>query len=75
MGDDLYNCDATYSCIENGDDGEGNINQDPLWANGPLGNFYLSQLVGGQTQTEPMCKCRRTIRSGRRSRIRITSDR
>jgi subtilisin family serine protease len=43
-GDDLYNCSATYSCIENGDEGEGNISDDPLWVAGPLGNLYLSQI-------------------------------
>jgi predicted outer membrane repeat protein len=44
-GDDLYECSATYSCIENsGDgDGEGNISLDPLFVRGKLGDFYLFQ--------------------------------
>jgi hypothetical protein len=52
-GDDLYNCVATYSCIENGDDGDGNIDDNPLWASGGLGDFYLSQMQAGQPQTSP----------------------
>ena len=31
-GDDLDGCTATYSCIEDGDPGEGNIADDPLFA-------------------------------------------
>ncbi|MHC4124208.1 MAG: right-handed parallel beta-helix repeat-containing protein [Planctomycetota bacterium] len=31
--DDLYSCSATYSCIEDGDSGEGNISSDPCFAN------------------------------------------
>ncbi|MHC4750527.1 MAG: right-handed parallel beta-helix repeat-containing protein [Planctomycetota bacterium] len=54
-GDDLYNCDATFSCIENGDDAgnNGNIDDDPLWVAGGLGSFYLSQVMAGQPQTSP----------------------
>jgi predicted outer membrane repeat protein len=52
-GDDLYNCTATYSCIENGDDGDGNIDGNPLWVAGALGDFYLSQVNSGQAQTSP----------------------
>jgi hypothetical protein len=52
-GDDLYNCSATYSCIENGDEGEGNISLNPLFTVGGLGPFYLSQLTAGQAQTSP----------------------
>jgi len=29
--DDLYNCNATYSCIENNDTGQGNIYSDPCF--------------------------------------------
>jgi hypothetical protein len=53
QGDDLYGCGATFSDIENGDDGDGNINTDPLWINGPLGQFYLSQINSGQLQDSP----------------------
>jgi len=52
-GDDLYNCSATYSCIENGDEGEGNISLNPLFTAGGLGPFYLSQMTAGQAQTSP----------------------
>ena len=49
-GDDLYECSATYSCIENPEDadGEGNVNQDPMFTRGGLGNFYLRQEQAGQ---------------------------
>ncbi|MHC4498678.1 MAG: InlB B-repeat-containing protein, partial [Planctomycetota bacterium] len=54
-GDDLYNCEATFSDIENGDDvgTNGNIDDDPLWVTGGLGSFYLSQITSGQPQTSP----------------------
>ena len=29
--DDIYHCDATYSCIEDGDVGTGNIDDDPCF--------------------------------------------
>ena len=53
QGDDLYGCDASFSDIENGDDGDSNINGDPLWVGGPMGQFYLSQARGGQPQQSP----------------------
>jgi len=40
-GDDLYGCQATYSCVQNLDPGQGNIHQDPLFANISLGDFHL----------------------------------
>nr|HDM59669.1 right-handed parallel beta-helix repeat-containing protein [Bacillota bacterium] len=40
-GDDLYDCSATYSCIEDDDAGEGNIHDDPMFVTGPLGEYYL----------------------------------
>jgi len=40
-GDDLYNCSATYCCIEAGEAGTGNIRDDPMFVTGPLGEFYL----------------------------------
>jgi alpha-tubulin suppressor-like RCC1 family protein len=39
--DDLYNCTATYSCIEDGDAGNGNIYSDPCFVNACVGNFHL----------------------------------
>ncbi|HCO95095.1 MAG TPA: hypothetical protein DIU00_14275, partial [Phycisphaerales bacterium] len=47
-GDDLYNCSATYSCIEDDDEGKGNIHIEPTFVTGPLGNYYLSQTAAGQ---------------------------
>ncbi|MHC4497520.1 MAG: InlB B-repeat-containing protein, partial [Planctomycetota bacterium] len=54
-GDDLYECEATFSDIENGDDAgnNGNIDDDPLWVTGGLGSLYLSQFIGGQPQDSP----------------------
>ncbi|MHC4156972.1 MAG: right-handed parallel beta-helix repeat-containing protein [Planctomycetota bacterium] len=34
-GDDLANCSATYSCIEDGDAGQGNISSNPQFINDP----------------------------------------
>jgi RHS repeat-associated protein len=42
--DDLYECEATYSCIEGGDEGLGNISCDPLFINPATGNYHLSSL-------------------------------
>jgi len=41
-GDDLYDCDASYCCIEDPDEGVGNIHDDPMFVIGPLGEFYLA---------------------------------
>ncbi|MBN2208759.1 MAG: right-handed parallel beta-helix repeat-containing protein [Candidatus Coatesbacteria bacterium] len=41
-GDELWNCDATFCCVQDpGDYGVGNIHGDPLFVPGPLGNYYL----------------------------------
>jgi len=47
-GDDLYNCSAKYSCIEDDDEGKGNIHIEPTFVTGPLGDYYLSQKTAGQ---------------------------
>jgi len=47
-GDDLSNCSATYSCIEDGDSGEGNTGLYPFFVTGPSGDYYLSQVLAGQ---------------------------
>ncbi len=47
-GDDLFNCSATYSNIEDNDKGQGNIHVRPTFVTGPLGNYYLSQTAAGQ---------------------------
>ncbi|MHC4075479.1 MAG: right-handed parallel beta-helix repeat-containing protein [Planctomycetota bacterium] len=52
-GDDLYGCSATYSCIEDGDAGVGNIAANPLFVTGPDGDYYLSQIVAGQASDSP----------------------
>ncbi|MCK4751820.1 MAG: hypothetical protein KAS75_00130, partial [Planctomycetes bacterium] len=52
-GDDLHGCSATYSCIEDGDAGTGNISTDPDFVSGPLGDYYLSQTAAGQPTTSP----------------------
>lgn len=38
----------SYSDVEGGYAGEGNINADPCFVTGPLGDYYLSQVVAGQ---------------------------
>jgi len=40
-GDDLEKCTATFSCVQNPDEGEGNIHDDPMFMPGPLGDYYL----------------------------------
>jgi len=54
---DLFNCSATFSCIEDGDTGLGNISSDPLFRDGPLdsvmGGYYLSNTAAGQLQSSP----------------------
>ena len=41
-GDDLYDCSATYSCISEGDSGEGNISSDPLFFDPENGDYHLA---------------------------------
>ena len=38
-GDDLFGCQARYSCVERGGEGEGNIDADPLFVD-PANNDY-----------------------------------
>ncbi|HUT04276.1 MAG TPA: right-handed parallel beta-helix repeat-containing protein [bacterium] len=40
-GDDIDGCEARYCCIGEQIEGEGNINADPLFFDGPLGSYYL----------------------------------
>jgi len=44
---------VTYSDVKGGWSGIGNIDDDPLFADGPLGNRYLSQSAAGQTEVSP----------------------
>ena len=54
-GDDLYNCSATYSDIEDNDRGIGNIHSDPLFTTGPSGKYYLNQTAAGQLGSDSPC--------------------
>ncbi|HUT04592.1 MAG TPA: right-handed parallel beta-helix repeat-containing protein [bacterium] len=40
-GDDLFNCSASYCCIQDSDSGTGNISDYPMFGIGPLGDYYL----------------------------------
>jgi len=44
---------VTYSDIQGGWTGEGNIDADPLFVTGPLGEHYLSQVVCGDPDDSP----------------------
>jgi hypothetical protein len=44
---------VTYSDVEGGWGGTGNINRNPLFVSGPLGDYYLSQRKAGQTSDSP----------------------
>jgi len=38
---DLFGCTATYSCVQQGVEGEGNIREDPLFADPEAGDYHL----------------------------------
>ena len=38
---DLFQCEARYSCIEDGDPGEGNLSADPLFIDANNGDYHL----------------------------------
>jgi len=44
--DDLAGCNATYSCIQDGNTGTGNISNDPLFANAAGNDFHLKSSAG-----------------------------
>ena len=50
-GSSSFSC--TYSDIQGGWEGEGNIDADPLFVTGPDGDYYLSQTSSGQAVTSP----------------------
>ena len=53
-GDDIRGCMSAYSCITDMDydsAGQGNVYDDPQFIAGPMGNYYLSQELGNQPQT------------------------
>jgi len=41
-GDDLCNCSGAYCCIQDGDAGEGNIHDAPVFVSTPFGRYYLA---------------------------------
>ena len=45
--------DVSYSDIQGGWEGEGNIDADPLFVTGPLGDYYLSQIAVGDSLQSP----------------------
>ena len=56
--DQLYIIPSTavtvnYTNIQNGYSGSGNMDEDPLFAAGAQGGFYLSQIAAGQTSDSP----------------------
>jgi parallel beta-helix repeat protein len=42
-GEDLYDCNAIYSCIKDGDSGTGNIDDDPCFVDEGTNDFHLGQ--------------------------------
>ena len=54
-GDNSINdgVDITYSNVEGGYEGEGNIDSDPIFVSGSWGDYYLSQRETGHDQTSP----------------------
>lgn len=44
---------VTYSDVQGGFAGTGNINADPCFVTGPLGDYYLSQTAAGQVTNSP----------------------
>lgn len=52
-GDDLYGCSASYSCIEDGDAGVGNISSYPEFVDLVTNDFHLKQIAAGQAVDSP----------------------
>ncbi|MBU1627638.1 right-handed parallel beta-helix repeat-containing protein, partial [bacterium] len=51
---DIYgNTKITFSLIEGGYEGMGNINVDPMFVTGPRGDYYLSQIESSQEENSP----------------------
>lgn len=44
---------VSYSCIQGGFPGTGNIDSNPLFVTGPDGDYYLSQIAAGQAVNSP----------------------
>ncbi len=43
---DLYGCQATYSCIERGAEGQGNFSENPMFADPDAGDYHLRSTCG-----------------------------
>ncbi len=43
---DLYGCQATYSCIERGAEGQGNFSENPMFADPDTGDYHLRSKCG-----------------------------
>ncbi len=43
---DLYGCQATYSCIERGAEGQGNFSENPMFADPDTGDYHLRSTCG-----------------------------
>jgi hypothetical protein len=53
-GDEIHGSPViTYSDINDGWPGEGNLDADPCLVTGPFGGYYLSQMVAGQAVDSP----------------------
>ena len=46
-------CSVTYSDVKGGWIGEGNIDADPIFVTGPMGDYYLSHTAAGQPADSP----------------------
>ncbi len=46
-------CEIRFSDVEGGYSGQGNIDLDPLFIEGPRGDYYLSQIRAGQPENSP----------------------
>ncbi len=54
-GDELDGCSSTVSCVTDLDFdsiGQGNVYDDPIFIAGPQGDYYLSQALGNQPDTQ-----------------------
>ena len=45
--------DVSFSNVEGGFDGEGNLHDDPVFVEGPVGAYYLSHIATGQLVNSP----------------------
>jgi len=50
---DFHTAAMSYCCWPGGSSGTGNLAVDPCFTAGPLGDYYLSQISAGQSDTSP----------------------